>query len=177
MAPCSPALLLPAALPSRPVAALRSLQMAGNRDRQALSGHWEEKEERCSTSMLPIDGPLTSLCFNNCTFIIPKTAKLPPSLSFALGALAQSQHFLVPVHTPPAGRVRAPLLAGDRCAWLYGSCVMLTSSECCREVSGGQVLANTPVKISSVHLAEEPRVHSLGIWQAFVCARCTLCRE
>lgn len=50
---------LPAALPMRTVVALRSLQMVGNPDRQALSGHGEEKEKRCPAGLLPIDHLLT----------------------------------------------------------------------------------------------------------------------
>lgn len=98
MTPRSPG-LLPATLPMRPVEAMRSLQKAGNQDRQALSGHSEEKEKRCPTSLLPIDGPLTFLCFNyKCKFIIPKVTKLLPSIYFALRPSKQLQHWSVPIH-------------------------------------------------------------------------------
>lgn len=39
-----------------------SLQMASSQDKQALSGHWEEKEKGHPTILLPIDGaPMCTL--------------------------------------------------------------------------------------------------------------------
>lgn len=102
------------------------------------------------------------LLFSNCTFVIPKVARLPPSLSFVLGPFAQLHHFSVPVDTPPR-RACVPLLAGAHCAGLYSPCVVPTSSQCSQEVSGCQVLANIPVKIARVHLAEELRADLLDI--------------
>lgn len=46
----------------RPVDAMGSLQMAASQDKQALSGHGEEKEKGHPTILLPIDGaPMCTL--------------------------------------------------------------------------------------------------------------------
>lgn len=58
--------LLPASSPPlcpEALEALRSLQMAGNGDRQALSGPIADRARRCPASLLPVGGPLTSVCY------------------------------------------------------------------------------------------------------------------
>lgn len=151
MTPHSPG-LLPTTLPMRPVEAMRSLQMAGNQDRQALSGCGEEKEKRCPTSLLPIDGPLTFLCSNyKCKFIFPKVATLPRAFTLPSG--------------PPHSHSIDPhpfMCCSFPGSIVWGPAVNVwwrLSATCSRGVSGCQVLAKILVKIASVLLAEEPKGH------------------
>lgn len=98
--------------------------MAGNRDRQALSGPIAERERRCPASLLPIDGP-SPLCVNrNCTFITPDVAKPPLSLPFALRPL--NSYGVYPCPPIPLSRAYRPLFPSNRSLGWYSPYVLLT---------------------------------------------------